>query len=152
MPPKPLTATDHVARAARHRKVGDALADAGDEWALVCFFYSAYHLVKAALVSDPVFDDPARLAKAPISLTPDDRHVTSHKGRRRPGSPQEWGVNDLVAMLYRFIRDDYELLHQASIEVRYGQGLVLPPLKTAREALDRISARSDSGTLHVSNF
>lgn len=139
-------------RAQRHRKVGDALAGAGDEWALVCYFYSAYHLVKAALISDPVFDDAARLAKAPIPLTPDDRYVTSHRGRRRPGWPQEWGVNDLVTMIYRFIRDDYELLHQASIEVRYGRGRALPPIEVAREALDRIRDRSDSGSLRVSNF
>ncbi|GGC03170.1 hypothetical protein [Cellulomonas carbonis] len=147
-----MSADDHATRAHRHRKVGDALAAAGDEWAFVCFFYSAYHLVKAALLLDPVFDDPDRLGKSPVPLTADDRHVSRHKGRRRPGAPVDWGVNDLVGTIYRFIRDDYEMLHQLSIEVRYGQGRALPELEVAGQALKRIEDRFAAGSLKVTNF
>ena len=147
-----LTPPEHGSRASRHRKVGDALASAGEEWAFVCFFYGAYHLVKAALLCDPVFDDPIRLAKSPVPLRPDDRFVSRHRGRRRPGVEVEWGVNDLVATIYRFIREDYELLHQLSIEVRYGACRSLPPLAVGSAALDRIEQRFAAGNLKVTNF
>lgn len=118
----PLARTDDcTARARRHATVGDALADAGDEWAVVCWFYSAYHYVRAALIADPIFDDLSRLQSVYQPLVPDDRYVSKHKGRR--GGAPELGINEVVLKLYPAIAGPYDKLHQASTDVRYEHGL-----------------------------
>lgn len=76
-----LSVAQHVERAQRHRKVGDALAAAGDEWAAVCYFYSAFHLVRHALRTDPIFDDPTALSRIRPDLRPELRDVERHHGR-----------------------------------------------------------------------
>jgi hypothetical protein len=120
-----MTPAIHLQRAARHQKVGDALADAGDEWAVVCYFYSAYHLVRCALLEDPVFNDPTALQRIHPALTPAHRNTENHHGRQAKGQPREFGVNELVFALYRPITSSYERLHQYSIEVRYKAGLAV---------------------------
>jgi hypothetical protein len=115
-----LTSAQRLARAERHRHVGLLVAEAGDEWACVPLFYSAYHLVRDALLNDPVFaDDRSCRAKHPL-LTCTDNQVTRHHGRSHPD--KVWGINDLVTLLYRRVVVDYELLHAASIDVRYHDG------------------------------
>ncbi len=143
-----VSAAVHLERAARHRKVGDALFGAGDEWAAVCYFYCAYHLVQHALLTDPVFDDAKTLAAIHADLTPDHRFTQRHKGRRRVNEAREWGVNELVQTLYRGIIGRYDRLHQASIMVRYNSGLVLP-LDRLRDAIDGIEAAHADGELHA---
>lgn len=143
-----VSADVHLERAARHRKVGEALRDAGDEWAAVCYFYSAYHLVKHALLIDPIFDDPTALSRIHVTLTPDDRFTTSHHGRQRSGQPRDWGVNELVSRLYRPIAGNYERLHQASIHVRYESGLNLP-LDQMVAALEAVQAAHAAGELRA---
>lgn len=118
-----VTAEVHLERAQRHRKVGEALRAAGNEWSAVCYFYSAYHLVKNVLLADPVFDDPTALSQIHSTLAMDHRHTSSHHGRQRKGEPRAWGVNELVFKLYPCIYKEYERLHQASIAVRYEAGL-----------------------------
>jgi len=119
-----LTVVEHCQRATHHAHVGRALAATGEEqWAAVCFFYAAYHLVKAALTSDSVFADPTRLSRLNPELTPADQAVSRHKGRRQSANGREWGVNELVALLYPGFARAYERLHQASIDVRYYGGL-----------------------------
>lgn len=144
-----MHANDHLVRAARHRKVGDALADAGDEWGLVCYFYAAFHLVRFSLLSDPIFDSPQRLSALTLPLLPDDRNTERHHGRGRVGQPREWGVNELVGFLYKHVRVDYETLHVASIEVRYAMGQSLPTLAHGSEALGRIERAQEDGTLRA---
>ena len=149
--PRELTVADHVARSDRHLKVGNALNDAGDEWAAVCYFYSAYHLVKSALLADPVFDDPAALASVRPDLSPEDRNTSSHHGRNRRGEPRIYGVNELVLTLYRPIVGEYERLHQGSIEVRYHQGLTLDRLNLKAAAL-HIRDLHDAGEISAAKM
>lgn len=118
MPLDVLTPATHVQRADRHFVVGETLEQAGDEWAAVCYFYSAYHLLKAALQVDPVFDDLPRLASINRNLTIDDRHCSRHQGSRGLQSPV-LGLNEVVGLLYPGISTEYRLLHAASVQVRY---------------------------------
>jgi hypothetical protein len=113
-------------RAVAMKEAAERLADADEEWAAVCYFYSAYHTMKAAFIEDPVFDDPTRLSTFSTSLIPDDRYVTHHRGRMGSG-PRKLGVNDIVQALYPKIAPHYIRLHMASIAVRYENGLA--PLK-----------------------
>jgi len=123
----------------RHQVVGNALGDAGDEWAAVVWFYSAYHLIKGALLRDPIWSDLGALANISLELMPEDRFTSRHRGRRRAnGAPREWGVNELVLKLYRKAAKPYDLLHQASISVRYGAGLPDGALPELREALEQL--------------
>lgn len=141
-----VSADVHLERAARHRKVGDALFEAEDEWAAVCYFYSAYHLIQHAFLTDPIFDDALGLQAIHPTLVPDHRFTSSHKGRQRPGQVREWGVNELVHALYRPVIGKYDLLHQASIHVRYHAGLHVP-LGRIRPALEVIEDAHTDGEL-----
>lgn len=144
-----LTEEQHKNRAERHASVGDALAAAGeDDWAAVCYFYAAYHLVRAALVGDPVFDNPNDLARIDVELTPEDRYTQRHKGRKKTSNGREWGVNELVLLLYRPYAGIYDRLHQASIDVRYGRGFKTTAAD-ARALYDQILAASDMGKLRA---
>jgi hypothetical protein len=120
--------TDRARRAQAHAEVGDALyTSAANEWAAVCWFYSAYHLVVAAIAADPVFDDVSRLQRISLYLAPSDRYTERHQGRRRSGAHPEWGINDLVVALYdQDVAAAYDKLHNASVEVRYQSGLRTP--------------------------
>ena len=146
MPGPALGPDAHASRAARHRKIGDALAAAGDEWAAVCYFYSAYHLVRRALLVDPVFDTLERAQAKHPDLLPEDRSIGRHSGRKRTSAGREWGVNELVLRLYPQIASAYDRLHQASIDVRYQNGLrtTLAPIVQSLEHVEREAA---AGTL-----
>ncbi len=136
-----LASSVHVTRAERHYTVGEALYEAGDEWAAVCFFYAAYHYVKAALLEDPIFDDPSRCSATHPDLNIDDRHTDRHQIRKPRGSSSRgWGVNDLVLLLYRSIAGDYDRLHQASVSVRYRDGLPAGSLDHVRQCVDVVRA------------
>jgi hypothetical protein len=144
----PLREDEHLKRAVRHKKIGDLLAEAGDEWAAVPWFYSVYHLVKAALLVDPIWGDFKALSAISVDLIPDDRFTSRHNGRRRQsGQPKEWGVNELVLKLYRAAAGSYERLHQGSIDVRYGAGLPTGALPTLGTALAKIHAMHEAGDL-----
>lgn len=145
MPGPTLDSTSHQARAARHAKIGEMLVEAGDEWGAVCCFYAAYHHVKAALLEDPIFDDPTRMHDRHLDLVADDRFTDRHKGRRNTGRGREWGINELVGLLYPQIRREYEQLHQASIDVRYGSGLRSGALPAVTSALTAIENEANTG-------
>lgn len=147
MPDPRLREDQHRARAQRHRIIGNVLADAGDEWAAVPLFYSAHHVIKGALLRDPIWGQVNALQVINQDLIPDDRFTTRHKGRKRPGGgPREWGVNELVLLLYRPAVKHYEHLHQASNSVRYGTGLAhgaVPAVTTALAAIEELESRGD---------
>jgi hypothetical protein len=103
-------------------RVGSALVAAGDEWGAVPLFYCSYHLARAALIRDPIFADLPRLKAVNSDLTPDERYTARHHGRRGSAIAKQWGLNELVALLYPRFSHDYEVMHQASIDVRYGRG------------------------------
>lgn len=111
-----------MARASSHEQAAIRLSGSDEEWAAVCWFYSAYHLVRCAMRQDSRFDDPSALAKIDQRLCMEDRDTTRHKGRGG-GTRAEVGINDIVRLMYRDCRSAYHKLHQASIDVRYGEGL-----------------------------
>lgn len=139
-----LTASMHMTRARRHEHIADALSV--DEWAAVPYFYAAYHIVRCALIEDPIFDDIDRLHATHLDLIPPDRHTGRHKGRKNSSAGREWGVNELVALLYPRIVSEYERLHQASIAVRYGSGLKAP-IPSLRADLTTIIGAYNNGQL-----
>jgi len=122
------------------------IAGVSEPWSTVAYFYSAYHAMKAAFLSDPIFDDMTRLKSINQNLMPDDKLTQKHKVRRgQPG----FGVNDLVQLLYPSKVADYERLHQSSLGVRYGQGVVYPIDRVAEMAAGIAEART-SGMLVAS--
>ncbi len=143
-----LTYDEHVSRTAYHRQIGETLADVKHEWAAVPLFYAAYHVVKAAFLADPIFDDGQLCTAKHRFLTPGARDATGHHGRFRPIDPPEkvWGVNELVGLLYPAVGTIYEQMHLASVEVRYKRGLRVP-LPNLRTSLQDIDARLHSGQL-----
>lgn len=140
----------HVRRAGRHYDVGVALHEAGnDEWAAVCYFYAGYHYVKAAMLRDPLFDDPAKCSAKHLDLNTDDRYTDRHQVRKSRDAGRGWGVNDLVLLLYRGIVGDYERLHTASVDVRYRDGLLPEALPALRSNIDNIRAAFDAGQIEA---
>lgn len=110
-------------RAVTIKETAERLRAEGDEWFAVCYFYTAYHTVKAALLEDPVFDDLNRLSRINRFLIMEDRYATSHHGRVLREGGRRMGVNDIVTALYPAISVEYVRLHMASVDVRYKSGL-----------------------------
>ena len=119
--------------------------DTGQEWAAVCGFYSAYHLIRASFLADPVFDDPHRLSKISTKIFPEDRFVTKHsKGGL---SSTSYGINEIVSTLYLDIRARYHRLHVASNTVRYGRGLRAIQLPSVQADLVEVTRAFDAGEI-----
>lgn len=115
------------------RTTGDQLLGDNNEWFAVCYFYSAYHLIKAALIRDPIFDSPTELSRIDVNLTPEHRWSTKHQGRVQRGS-RDPGINDIVVKLYNGVSVEYRRLHSASVNVRYSDGLgVITPATVAQD-------------------
>ncbi|GGH36443.1 hypothetical protein [Microbacterium album] len=138
---RPLDAAECIDRARVHAA---AAANIEGEWSAVAYFYAAYHLVRHALQSDPVFADLNRLKSYDSNLVPDDRSVTVHQARRGAGV-KTFGVNDLVRILYPDITPEYLALHELSVAVRYGRGISASDLDDARRAYEAIRAAIESG-------
>ncbi len=143
-----MPAETESSRSEQHAQVGDALREAaGNEWAAVCYFYAAYHLATSVIRTDPVFDDPDRLHRLNSALIPEDRHTSRHQGRKHGIRSREWGVNELMVLLYdQPIAAAYDKLHRASIEVRYESGLRAPVVRT-REWLSVIQEAAARGEM-----
>lgn len=122
---KGLSVDEHLARSEDHYKIGKVLADVKHEWAAVALFYSAYHLVRHGLRTDPIFDDEQALLLIDPKLAQEHQDITRHHGRYR-GLGREWGMIELTLLLYRPVAGKYDKLHQLSNEVRYGRGKLLP--------------------------
>jgi hypothetical protein len=112
MVPRPsatLVVADHVARSVQHHRIADILFDADEEWAAVPYFYASLHRIRAALLADPIFDNPAALRTKHHLLTHRDRHCNKHNGHFRNGT-KVWGLNELVNVLYPQVIVSYEAL------------------------------------------
>lgn len=140
------TPAGRVARARRDEEVARELALDGLDWAAVVAFYAAYHRVRAAFAADPLFTDERRCIEKHPLLRPRHRDSSKHGGRTQPY--REWGVNELVELLYPHIGAEYLELHMASVQVRYGRELSV--------SLDRVLAleeiirdASESGSLRA---
>jgi hypothetical protein len=142
-----LGAETHLSRARQHETVADALGE--NEWAAVPYFYAAYHIVKCALIEDPIFDDVTRLHGKHYDLVPDDRYTDRHKGRKVSSSGREWGINELVYLMYPSVVGAYERLHQASIDVRYRAGL-RGATSDLRDCLTKIRDAYEQGQMRAS--
>lgn len=134
----------HLSRQAYHRQIGLVLADleVSHPWGCVVVFYAAYHSARWALQCDQRFNDMAALKAINPHLVPELKNTAKHKTRGPLGRGPEFGVNDLVALLYPAASPAYEKLHQASIEVRYeaGRPQVLPPYERLVELVDEVHA------------
>ena len=131
------TPGDCLRRAVAIKASAKHLLEVGDEWFAVCYFYSAYHTVKAAFIEDPVFDDINRLTTLDRFLILEDRYATSHHGRVSNGV-RRMGVNDIVTRLYPAVGAEYVRLHMASIAVRYGRGLGVISASSVRADYDAV--------------
>ena len=123
-----------LTRAISMQQTAELLWNQGDDWFAVCYFYAGYHTVRAAIMTDPIFDDLSRLQAKAAWLTIEDRYASAHQGRVAKGQPRKAGVNDIVRLLYPDIAAEYVRLHMASVEVRYQEGL---------RAIHRESAKQD---------
>lgn len=134
-----------ILRAKEHAKLADVLFETKQEWAAVCGFYSAYHLMRAALLSDPIFDDAHRLSEKSDKIRPEDRFVSKHsKGGL---SSTSYGLNEIVSVLYVEFRARYYRLHIASNAVRYGRGLEALRLPELKKDLEQITQAFEVGKL-----
>ncbi|GIJ30828.1 hypothetical protein Vqi01_59900 [Micromonospora qiuiae] len=147
-----LQAADHTARAAIHHQTAESLLARTEEWAAVCYFYASLHRVRAALLADPIFGDPPRLATKNPALHPSDAHCTKHMGYTRMQNGRRkrvWGLNELVFLLYPAVAASYELLYNSSLEVRYQQGLATLSLQGASGHADFIREEFVRGNLRA---
>ncbi|ODA89812.1 hypothetical protein ATY41_03975 [Leifsonia xyli subsp. xyli] len=119
-----------------------------DEWFAVCYFYSAYHTVKAAFIEDPVFDDMSRLSGIDQFLIMEDRYATSHHGRVS-GGRRRMGVNDVVTRIYPEIATEYVRLHMASVAVHYSHGLGVISTESVKGDFARVVECYLSGAMHA---
>lgn len=122
-----LSSHEHAVASERHARAASNPRPMKSEWAAVAYFYAAYHLVKQAILEDPIWQCPDKLTAKHPELRPNLAYVTRHHGqsaRRRRGRP--WGVNELVRLLYPSIYQSYVHMHRVSIEVRYLRRLRTP--------------------------
>lgn len=119
----------------------------GDEWFAVCYFYASYHLVKAAMMVDPIFGNPTDLSTVDVNLTPASRWTTHHQGRVQKGGPRDFGINDIVVKLYNDISIEYRRLHMASVNVRYSSGLGVIAPTTVQADWQAVRSAYDAGTI-----
>ena len=124
-------------RALQHGAHGNAI-DEEQEWATVAYFYSAYHLVCAALLTDPIFSDLTALKDRNSDWIPDDRYNRHHQ-QRKNSKTQGPGVRDMVDGLYpKSVRNSYFILHDSSINIRYHLGHLDVPATDLEKELDDI--------------
>lgn len=146
----PLSSHEHAVASERHARTAGELSPKSSEWATVAYFYAAYHLVKQAMLEDPIWQRPSELAAKHPELQPSVSKVTRHsggKGRRR--RCRIWGVNELVELLYPSIYEPYILMHEASIEVRYKRGL-RTPVRASAAHWAKIRAEFRAGRMRAS--
>lgn len=130
-----LACAQHVERAAHHHLVGSALHESNDEeWAAVCYFYSAYHLLRGALTTDPIFNDLTALKRVDQNLMESDRWAEKH---HVPKNVVGFGLNNLVSLIYPSVQASYHELHGASVNVRYERGLTFT-LDALAESLEDV--------------
>ena len=132
-------------RSGEHGKLASVLFDTDQEWASVVAFYSAYQLVRASFIADPIFDDRSRLKRANPKLEPEDRWAEKHsKGGL---SAVSYGVTEIVSVLYPNIKGRYGRLHIASCMVRYSDGLGSLRLSSIKDDWNFIMAEYDAGNI-----
>ena len=144
------TATACLARSKTMLASAQILETAGDEWYAVCYFYAAYHTVRAAILDDPLFRSLPQLAKVKdthrLGMTMDDRYMQRHQGRIANGT-RSVGINDVVRALYPSVAVEYFQLHGASIDVRYKSGLSPADSIAVKSSFEHVDAQYLAGEL-----
>lgn len=117
----------------KHWETTELLLAAGNDWAAVTGFYSCYHLLRAAMKQEPLFDQPLELSRVHHTLKSDDRYETKHSlgGLNRPAL----GMKEICTVVFPHISARYYLAHDASNGVRYDGGLPRH-IKTVDSALE----------------
>lgn len=120
--PLSLDSDDHKQHAHSHLRSAEVILDAGEGgWAVTAAFYSSFHVMRAAILADPIWDQgPTALSKVNPNLSMDCRYASHHQGNAKRGRGP--GVREIVRWLYPEYNSRYSLLHGASITVRYEQG------------------------------
>ena len=144
--PSLRTTRECLERAETARTSAGVLIAANDDWFVSPLFYSAYHLVRAALIDDPIFDSPELLRARDARLTPECRFLTRHQGRL-DAEGRSLGINDVVGILYPAIAVEYARLHMASRAIRYGDGLGVITAQSVHDDYAVIRDAWDSGLL-----
>jgi hypothetical protein len=146
---RPLSSDEHAVASERHARAAGALRPMSRDWATVAYFYAAYHLVKQAMLEDPIWLCPDELAIKHPELGPHTSKVTRHHGQPagRRGN-RAWGVTDLVEVLYPSIHYSYVRMHEASIQVRYQRGLQTP-LRVSASHWAKIRAEFRAGRMRA---
>lgn len=135
--------TECISRSREHAKLATVMFDTQQEWAAVCAFYAAYHLMRASLLVDPVFSDAHRLSRINPKILPEDRGVSKHSTGSL--SKPAYGLNEIVTVLYPDVRSRYYRLHMGSIAVRYGSGLGVIRPENLQEDLAEITRAFEAG-------
>lgn len=118
----------------KHWATTQLLMDAGNEWAAVTGFYSCYHLLRAAMMQEPLFDQPIELSRVHHTLQSGDRYETKHSlgGLNKAAL----GMKEICTVVYPHIAPRYYLAHDASNGIRYDGGLPRH-IKTVDAALEQ---------------
>lgn len=106
-------ANSFVRKALKYRVSDPAVAK-------ICAFYAAYHAMRFAILTDPVFnksDEEIKRLVGRKGLHQDSRYATHHSGR--DDSRRGIGQNEVVQALYPSKAFAYDRLHKASIDARY---------------------------------
>ena len=133
-------AAQHLARSQEHQKAAELLEAGGNEWAVVAYFYSAYRAVRAAMQNDPRLNGDAVARGTDPAFSASTRHVEHHRYHPSRGP----GINDIVKVLYPSVGAKYELLHIASIGVRYESGLQGGTVADVKGLVDDVMAELKS--------
>lgn len=86
----------------------------------ICSFYAAYHAMRYAILSDPIFDltDEEIYQQTYVrGIYRDSKHNSHHSAA--PKSGRGIGQNQIVSILYKKWFQRYEELHKTSVHVRY---------------------------------
>lgn len=147
-----LSPQQHIEAAHRHLAAARELASVSGEWAVVAAFYSAYHHMRAAIYSDPIWDQgPTALSEIDKHLQMDCRTASHHQGNAKTG--RSMGVTDIARKLYPAHGNQYRILHGASITCRYGSGVgsLLRPPEEYIDLAEKISSAADDGLLSTAH-
>ena len=127
---------EHRDKANLFRRRANKYIDARDfDVANICSFYAAYHAMRYAILSDPIFDltDEEIYRKASKrGLHRDSKYNTHHSGHDKSG--RGIGQNQIIATLYPGRYRAYDDLHKLSIKARYvtdNKGEILPSASDA---------------------
>lgn len=130
-------------------------ATSDNDVANICSFYAAYHAMRVAILSDPIFNlsEEAIFAQTGWKyMTPETKYNTHHIGAVSNGkvSGRGWGQNQVISSLYRNWFNDYDNLYKSSVKARYVEdysGEILPAPRDNYDAACAIAQAVSNGSM-----